>query len=103
MEEEEYTHIPLTSQEEDELYGKRKNDIGLCFKLQSHYYKQCKDHILHVNGNIINTLHVGTLNAKLDNGLELIDSSIFDSKVKEAIYNMSIYEYWNFGILKNNL
>lgn len=90
-----YEGRAMSTSEEDEFYGKRKNSIGLCFKCDTHYYKQCKEYVLHVNGTIINTLHVGALNPKLDKGLEIIDIDIFDKKIKEAIYEMDLYKYWD--------
>lgn len=53
----------LTPEEELEIYGTRRVEIGRCFIADDgHAYMQCEDMVLHVNEGIINSLHVGFLN-----------------------------------------
>lgn len=81
------------------MYGERKIKIGQCFNLDSHYYMQRKDDVLHVSlhytDTLINSLHVGCLNNSSNANILPITHKQFDNKVKESIYLLDIGKYKN--------
>lgn len=63
----------LTPEEELEIYGTRRVEIGRCFIAEDgHAYMQCEDMVLHVKDGIINSLHSGFLNSRIGSK-ELMD------------------------------
>ena len=55
--------VPFSKEDEDLLYGERKNEIGTVYKNEDHMYLQRENDVLHVKSDgLINTLHVGFFN-----------------------------------------
>ena|ERR1035437_3974179 len=87
----------LTEQELEGIYGKRKYDVGKCFKNGEHYYIQRENDVLHVFKNCINNLNVGYLHSyKYDYNEKIKEVSLkkFNTEIKKAIYTLEIEKYW---------
>jgi len=84
----------LSKEELDSKYGNKKIDIGRCFLDGSHYYMQRLEDVLHINGLLINSIHVASIN--LNECLEITNKD-FELKIKETIYLLEIDKFWNNG------
>lgn len=83
--------ISHSDKELDEMYGaNRRYNIKECFRKNNHYYMQLDNNVLHVNDELINTLH----NSVLDNNeLERITVEEFEDYIRLQIFNMGIYKF----------
>ena len=82
---------PLTNEELDSIYGKRKTEVGKCYKESGHLYKQIEDGVIHINTNdslLINILHEGYLN---NQKLKEIKESEFDQELCNCVVVLSSY------------
>jgi hypothetical protein len=85
----------FTNEELDSMYGKRKIEVGKCFKSESgHLYKQLSNSVLHLNIQsetefLANTLHVGFLNDRSYYHFIEIDGNEFNNKLVDIILKLS--------------
>lgn len=87
---------PLSPEDENKLYSERKIKIGTAFRAKNgnHYYLQRENDVLHIANQLINVLHVGSLNIDKNRTHKIITSEKFEEKMQEVIYFMDIDKYW---------
>lgn len=82
---------PFSNEELENIYGKRKEETGKCYKSNGHFFKQIEDGVVHINTNdriLINILHEGFLNHKR---YKEIEESEFDQQLCNCVVLLSSY------------
>lgn len=89
-----FTARSISNAELDEMYGNHlRYKIGDCYmtKDNRHFYMQMENHILHICDNdLICFNHNSILDEK---DIIKISNNVFESKLKETIFNLGIYKY----------
>jgi hypothetical protein len=81
----------ISKQEMDECYGTELHKgVDKCFEDGTHSYMQRTTDVLHVNGNLINSVHNSILD---DTELTEIPKAIFIERLRQAIFDLEIYQF----------